>query len=229
MPAGTLMAHETSQVAVDDAELLRRYAASGDREAMNELLARHLDVAFRTALRCSKHAADAEDAVQMACVELLRRAGAYRGEGTVRAYFMGFVVSFCRHKQREEARRSAREAAAAAPQETSAGPAAAEAREQRALVLRALTGLPEHYRLPVFLHLVEGFTHGEVAGSLSLPEKTVRTQIGRGLDALRRALTASGVTAAALPPLLASLPQEAAPAALFAAATALVAKGVAGT
>ncbi|MBI3829558.1 MAG: sigma-70 family RNA polymerase sigma factor [Planctomycetes bacterium] len=213
----------------DDAELLRRYHDVGDREAMNALFTRHLDCAYRLALRCTRNAADAEDAVQAACVEFLRRAGEFRGEGTVRAYFMGFVVSFSRHKNREEARRSAREAGVEAREDSGDGLASAESREQRALVLGAIKDLPEHYRLPLWLHFVEGWSAVEVAHSLQVSDKTVRTQLSRGIEELKRALGVAEATAAALPGLLAVGPLEAAPSALLASVSALTLKSAAAT
>ena len=85
---------------VDDAALLRAYSERGDRQAMNALFARHADSAYRVALRCSRNAADAEDAVQTAFIEVLRHAAQYRGESAVRAWIFGFVVNATRHKAR---------------------------------------------------------------------------------------------------------------------------------
>ena len=42
----------------DDGALLRAFSERGDRQAMNVLLARHADAAYRVALRCCRNAAE---------------------------------------------------------------------------------------------------------------------------------------------------------------------------
>ena len=100
---------DTIPTQADDAALLRAFSERGDRQAMNVLFARHADAAYRVALRCCRNAADAEDAVQTAFIEVLRHSAKYRGESAVKAWIFGFVVNACRHKAREEGRRAARE------------------------------------------------------------------------------------------------------------------------
>src|SRR5437763_9992572 len=133
---------ETSQA--DDAALLRAFSERGDRQAMNVLFARHADAAFRVALRCCRNAADAEDAVQTAFIEVLRHAAKYRGESAVRAWIFGFIVNACRHKAREEGRRAVREERASVP-----GEITPDDRAMQDAVRHAVHDLPEHYRLPV--------------------------------------------------------------------------------
>ncbi|HVR87398.1 MAG TPA: sigma-70 family RNA polymerase sigma factor [Planctomycetota bacterium] len=195
----------------DDAALLRAFSERGDRQAINVLLARHADAAYRVALRCCRNSADAEDAVQVAFIEVLRHAAKYRGESAVRAWIFGFIVNACRHKAREEGRRASREERAAG-----SGVLPAEDPALQDAVRSAVRGLPEHYRLPVWLHYCEGLSSPEVADALSLSENTVRSQLSRGVEELRLTLSASGlsVTAVAVVGALASAAVESAPASL---------------
>src|SRR5262245_53294009 len=196
---------------VDDAALLRAYSERGDRQAMNVLFARHADGAYRVALRCSRNAADAEDAVQTAFIEVLRHAAQYRGESAVRAWIFGFIVNATRHKAREEGRRAVREEKASV-----SGEVAPDDRALQDAVRHAVQDLPEHYRLPVWLHYCEGLSSPEVADALSLSENTVRSQLSRGVEELRSALATSGMalTAVALVGTLAGAAVESAPATL---------------
>jgi RNA polymerase sigma-70 factor (ECF subfamily) len=195
----------------DDAALLRAYSERGDRQAINVLLARHADAAYRVALRCCRNSADAEDAVQVAFIEVLRHAAKYRGESAVRAWIFGFIVNACRHKAREEGRRAAREERA-----SGLGVVPAEDCALQEAVREAVRDLPEHYRLPVWLHYCEGLSSPEVADALSLSENTVRSQLSRGVEELRLTISASGlsVTAVAVVGALASAAVESAPASL---------------
>jgi len=195
----------------DDAALLRAYSERGDRQAMNVLFARHADAAYRVALRCCRNAADAEDAVQTAFIEVLRHSAKYRGESAVRAWIFGFVVNATRHKAREEGRRAAREEKASV-----SGEVAADDRALQDAVRHAVHDLPEHYRLPVWLHYCEGLSSPEVADALSLSENTVRSQLSRGVEELRSALATTGMalTPVALVGTLAVVAVESAPATL---------------
>src|SRR5262245_13047771 len=86
-------AMNTVSTQTDNAALLRAFTERGDRQAMSVLFARHADSAYRVALRCCRNAADAEDAVQTAFIEVLRHSAKYRGESAVSAWIFGFVVN----------------------------------------------------------------------------------------------------------------------------------------
>jgi RNA polymerase sigma-70 factor (ECF subfamily) len=206
----------------DDAALLRAFTERGDRQAMNVLFARHADAAYRVALRCCRNAADAEDAVQTAFIEVLRHSAKYRGESAVRAWIFGFVVNATRHKAREEGRRAAREERASVSGEVSP-----EDRAAQDAVRHAVQELPEHYRLPVWLHYCEGLSSPEVADALSLSENTVRSQLSRGVEELRSALATSGLalSTVALTGALAASATESAPATLTASLSGLASSG----
>jgi RNA polymerase sigma-70 factor (ECF subfamily) len=53
---------------------------------------------------------------------------------------------------------------------------------------RALDRLPERYREPIQLHLLQGLPQDQVGRRLGRPRSTVATQIERGLGRLRRSL-----------------------------------------
>ena len=65
-----------------------------------------------------------------------------------------------------------------------------EARALSSAVLRELanlvSGLPEQQRSAVVLRCVQGMTYAEVAAQLDQPEGTVKSNVHRGLQALRR-------------------------------------------
>ena len=64
------------------------------------------------------------------------------------------------------------------------------------LVERALGGLNEHMRLSVSLHYEHGFTYGEAAEILELPEATLRKYAQRGLEVIRERLSRAGYAVA---------------------------------
>ena len=55
-------------------------------------------------------------------------------------------------------------------------------------IKRALEAIPEHYRMPVLLADVEGFSYKEVSDFLDLPSGTVMSRLHRGRKILRKEL-----------------------------------------
>ena len=55
-------------------------------------------------------------------------------------------------------------------------------------VKQALESLPEHFRMPVLLADVEGFSYKEIADILDIPIGTVMSRLHRGRKALQKKL-----------------------------------------
>lgn len=60
--------------------------------------------------------------------------------------------------------------------------------EEARLVLRAVSGLPEKYRLPVLLFYMEELKLSEIADILKIPEGTVKSRLFKAKKLLRREL-----------------------------------------
>lgn len=177
--------HESESQA--DASLLRRYFANRDHDSMDELFRRHAGMAYRVALAYVRNAADAEEIVQTAFLKILQNKP--KEIANVRGWIMSIVVDSCLNKMKEEGRRRKREETAA--QDRTDG-ASGEQSELTAAAMKAVSELPATYRLPVWLHHLEGLTFGEVGTALSLPEATVRKQAHRGIEQIRQSLTTAG-------------------------------------
>jgi RNA polymerase sigma factor (sigma-70 family) len=213
---------DTSDESKSDATLLQRYFSGGDREAMDELFRRHADTAYRLAFADIENAADAEEIVQMAFLKVLLNES--KDIGNVRGWIMRIVVDTCRNKVRDEVRLRKRQQAASADRAASEVPNEEKA-ELLSAAIRAVKALPKNYRLPVWLHYLEGLSFDEVGCALSLPEGTVRQQANRGIEQIRQSLGQVGYTGsvAALPGLLATATLTPAPAAMTASFKALIA------
>jgi RNA polymerase sigma-70 factor, ECF subfamily len=55
-------------------------------------------------------------------------------------------------------------------------------------LIRAIEALPDRFRIVVVLADVQGFSYGEIAGSLEVPVGTVRSRLARGRALLQKAL-----------------------------------------
>ena len=55
-------------------------------------------------------------------------------------------------------------------------------------IRKALTGLPDHYRVVLTLHLLEGYDYQEISQITETKESTIRTLYMRGRQKLAKAL-----------------------------------------
>jgi RNA polymerase sigma-70 factor, ECF subfamily len=205
----TLQISMTTAPPTTDDSLLARGLA-GDRGALAEIYIRHLDAAVAVANRImhGDHQS-AEDAVHNAFVALMQRRPARSGTASPRSWLLGAVANHCRTIVRERSARHRRERLAPPPPRHELP----EVNEEAAIALTAAQALEETYRLPVLLRCVDGLDFADIAEIMSRPEKTVRSQVDRGLERLRELLQKRGIVAAPIA-LLALLPRPAASATL---------------
>ena len=214
----------TTDVSDSDQYLMRRFYIGRDQKAMERLFNRHAGTAYRVALRELRNPADAEEIVQSAFLNMLTKGN--EKVNNVRGWIMGSVINACRNRIKEEARRRERQALATldrVDEEAISG----ETAELVAAAVRMVKTLPEHYRLPVSLHYLEGMSVKEVASALALPEDTVSKQARRGIEQLRQSLAAAGFSAVLIPELLASSALTSAPATLTASFKTMIASAAA--
>ncbi len=108
-----------------------------------------------------------------------------------RGSLAGWLVAIARNKVIDEIRRRARRPMVVRD-ETGVEPAAPEsdieAMADRMLVAEALDTLPERARLSVELAFLEGYSHAAIADHTGMALGTVKSDIRRGLDRMRRYL-----------------------------------------
>src|SRR2546423_9748405 len=92
-----------------DRELLTQFAAHGSESAFQELVQRHVDVVFATALRGLSDAGAAEEITQNVFITLARKAAWLRGETSVIGWLHKTALFEVRCWWRGELRRQRRE------------------------------------------------------------------------------------------------------------------------
>ena len=175
-----------------DEELLREYHTERNPYLLNILFKRHANVGFRTAMRYMRNQPDAEDVLQLAFIHFLQSLHLTReGSTNVKAWLMKVIVNISIDKIREEKRRAKRQEKVASErfsqhnQQMDIAQMTNDKDELKIKIRQTVDTLPEKYRSPIWLILYEGFSYPEAASVLALPEKTVRTQVARGLERLR--------------------------------------------
>ena len=198
------------------ADRLARWRDARDREALGELLKWQRDRAYAVACRVAGEA-DAEDAVQQACLKLLSRTHGFEDEERFRASMLRAVVQCALNLARARKTRAGLERnAMTKPAPHASALEIAEERETVKLVRQELARLPEDERVVLALCVQEGMSVVAAAEALAVPRETLRYRLSEALSTLRRRLKGRGLplTFVALAGLLHGNSAHAAPASL---------------
>ncbi len=181
---------------IDLDTLAERLAADRDRAFPEFVRTLHGPV-FSGALRLTGSRQDAEEVTQDAFVRAYRALERYPADQVrslrLRPWLWTIALNLCRNRARTRSRRPQ-----TAPLERHAEIADAASTEQLALDAvddgwqRRLAALPEPMRDAVVLRHVVGLTYEEVAEALDRPAGTVKSDVHRGIERLRSALTKEG-------------------------------------
>ena len=176
----------------DDQDLIDR-ARGGDTAAYGELVRRHQQIAFRTALVFAGSAADAEEAAQDGFVKAWRALARFRDGEPFRPWLLAIVANEARTRRRAAGRRSEWTRRAAAVEGAEAGRggggpdplALAIAGEVRGELLGALAALGARDREVLSLRYLLDMSEGEMAVALGCRRGTVKSRLSRALGRLR--------------------------------------------
>lgn len=157
----------------DDAALVERSAA-GDSAAFEILVTRYERVLFGVALRMLGEYEDARDATQAAFVKAYRRIGTFDPRFRFFSWMYRILLNECLNTKR--GRRLYEPLAMDAAAE--GGPLEAlEAAERRRRVQKALLALPVEYREVIVLRHFADMAYDEIAATLGIETRTVKSRI----------------------------------------------------
>lgn len=167
----------TAPAALDVSEdaVLVRAAGDGDRAAFGRLYDRYARMVHGMLLARVPRT-DVDDLVQDVFLSALRQLRALRDPGA----FGGWLATIARNRARDYYRQAKEtvELPESLPGDDPPDPAALAA-------LELIRGLPEAYREPLILRLVEGMTGEEIAARTGLTPASVRVNLHRGMKKLR--------------------------------------------
>lgn len=168
-------------------------AAAGRREpaAQRELVERVLDQTRRVVGYVVGGRGDADDVVQIALIQILGAAAAFRGDCTLEFWATRIAVrTAIRELRRRRRRETASELVDGNPGTAAPADEEAQARGVRARLAAALGKLTPERRVAVVLHHVEGYGIPEIATMTEAPINTVRDRLRTGRRQLRRRILA---------------------------------------
>lgn len=149
-----------------------------DKETFTRLALERQRQLYRIAVSYTASSADAEDAVQEALLRAWSRRHTLRDPAHFGTWLTRILINECKTLLRRRKRQSTMpelpEIAVAPP-------------DEQAMMLRnALFALPDKYRVPLVLFLLEGYSQQEIASMLILPLSTVKTRVARAKKMLEQ-------------------------------------------
>jgi RNA polymerase sigma-70 factor (ECF subfamily) len=180
----------------DDEALFERFRTRGDAAALGELFDRAAPALLRLAVHLARDPADAEDLLQTTFLHAIEARDTWDRTRPLMPWLCGILHNRARAGRRRDER--ALDPVRLPMPATSDPVHAAESSEFDAAVDAAITALPEIYQPVLRLHLAYGHAPAEIAHALDRPAATVRSQLARGLELLRKSLPAGLVSSAAL-------------------------------
>jgi RNA polymerase sigma-70 factor (ECF subfamily) len=182
---------------VTDSELVER-ARAGEAAAFGELMTRHGQAVYRTALAALGSPADAEEVVQEAFVRAYARLGTFEGRASFRTWASAIAWKQALSRRRSLVRRLRLfvqptvmplvEPVADAPSVEALLLSADRVRVVTALV----RALPKRLRDPLLMAATEQHTYEEIAAILGIPEGTLKWRVSEARRLLKRKLEKLG-------------------------------------
>lgn len=145
------------------------------------LAQKYIDMVFRIAYNYLKSSADADDVTQNVFLKLLREKKSFDCETYIKHWLIRVTVNECKNVTRSKWWRTESVEEYAATLSFDA-PGHSD-------LFYAVMELPKKYRLPIYLYHYEGYSTQEISQILKLPAGTVCTQLKRGRELLKKALT----------------------------------------
>ena len=169
----------------NERELVERCRA-GDDEAFRELVDRYKDLVFGLIGRTVQDRSRTEDLAQEVFLRIHRGLPYFRGEARLSTWIYRIVANVCVQE------RDARKPVSLDDERSAVRPATTDRRfsdlELHDRLEKAIARLPANYRLLVASHYLNGMKYEALAEALNLPLGTLKTQLYRAKQQLRRLL-----------------------------------------
>jgi len=184
MERRAVIAQPMTETGADDA--LINAARAGDRSAFGLLYNRYARMVHGILL-CRVPPREVDDLVQEVFLLALRKLDSLRDISR----FGAWLSAITRNRANDYYRDSSRVELPMEPEEEEKVQSRSNdhaAEQEAAMTLAVLRTLPETYREPLMLRLVEGLTGPEIAGRMGLTHGSVRVNLHRGMQMLREKL-----------------------------------------
>ncbi len=206
----------------DDVQLLTDWRKHADRDAMDQLVRRHINFVYSTARRQVQDAHLAEDVTQAVFMLLMSKSPALHSEGALAVWLHNTTRYASSNARRMRSRREYRERQASrmsAVERVGRAPVEDGYSEIMPMLDEAIGWLPRRDREGVILCFFERCSYRQIGAVLGLTEDAARKRVGRAVERMREYFASRGLsaTSAAVTSCLIAESTIAAPPALLAA------------
>ena len=184
-----------------DEEKLVRKAQKGDVEAFEKIISDYRSLVFNVSYRFSGNAEDAADMSQEIFIKLFKNINSFRFQSKLSTWIYKIATNTCldivKKKKRdlaafsldsvmeeEDGKSISSEVADSAPTPD----VVAERNEMKNAVNRAISMLPDDYRIAIILRDIQGLSYDDIAEVVDCSVGTVKSRISRGRKNLREIL-----------------------------------------
>jgi RNA polymerase sigma factor (sigma-70 family) len=201
--------------AMEDIELLREYAQHQSEPAFTELVSRHINFVYSTALRVVRDSQLAEDVAQLVFIRLARKAGSLSDRAILSGWLYRTTQFVSLTVLRSDWRRRERENTAMQLTELNRNSESVW-KEVAPFLDEALTRLGKVEQDAVLLRFFSGKSLREIGDALGISEDAAQKRVNRALEKMRGYFMRHGavVPAAAIIPAVSTHALQAAPAGL---------------
>ena len=175
-------------------EITLRRAQKGDAQAFERLVSPHEQMVWRVCWHYVNHTEDARDCAQEALLKAWRSISAYRGDCPLESWLYRISASVCmdflrkRKRRKEESADAMREEGFDPPDEAPLPDEAAQKKQERDEVRRAIASLPEDMRTVLILYALEKKRYEEIAVITGTAVGTVKSRLNRARQKLAQML-----------------------------------------
>jgi RNA polymerase sigma factor (sigma-70 family) len=165
----------------------------GDRNSQYRIYKLYYKAMYNTSLRIVNNEAEAEDIMQDSFLDAFQRLNSYSGEGSFGSWLKRIVIN-----RSLDHLRKVKETVSIDESDFEIPDYPGDHREEEiqlrvAEVKRAISQLPEDYRVILSLFLLEGYDHDEIAQVLRISNQLSRTRYSRARQKLLGLLSKSSI------------------------------------
>ena len=160
----------------------------GNREAQFELYRLYSRAMYNTTLRMVRHPHDAEDVLQSVFIEVFSKLESFRYESSIGAWIKRITINKCINFLKS--RRLVFTEMTANTDRAEVDDGLHEPVYSAEKINRAISELPDGYRVVFSLYALEGYDHEEIGQILGVTEATSKSQYSRAKSKLRESLKA---------------------------------------
>lgn len=172
------------------AQAILKRIASGDRSAVGDCLDAYGGLVWSIARRMLRNSDDAEDAVQEIFVDVWKNAGRFDENQSSETTFIAMIA---RRRLIDRIRSMNRRISADSLEDVAAEPWERSDKKMQVCIeageaAKAMEGLRPEQKKVLYLSIVQGLSHQEIADVTGMPLGTVKTHARRGILETREAL-----------------------------------------